>query len=125
MSSRCTLTWTVIRGESHVLSGLCIYVVRVLITHPVETQGKVAHTAPDAARRLQDSLFSKTMAKDRQWLKQRLCTTLGWDEVVVEGVVEAIASAESAEEVNALIQVSRPSYLTAAVLRFLDSWSCP
>ena len=70
-------------------------------------------------------MFSKTMAKDRQWLKQRLCTALGWDEVVVEGVVEAIASAESAEEVNALIQVSRPSYLTAAVLRFLESWSCP
>lgn len=46
------------------------------------------------------------MANDRQWLKQRLCTALGWDEVVVEGVVEAIASAESAEEVDALVQVS-------------------
>ena len=46
------------------------------------------------------------MAKDRQWLKQRLCTALGWDEVVVEGVVEAIASAESAENVDALVQVS-------------------
>lgn len=46
------------------------------------------------------------MAKDRQWLKQRLCTALGWDEVVVEGVVEAIASADSAEEVDALVQVS-------------------
>ena len=45
------------------------------------------------------------MAKDRHWLKQRLCTALGWDEVVVEGVVEAIASAGSAEEVDALIQV--------------------
>lgn len=46
------------------------------------------------------------MAKDRQWLKQRLCSALGWDEVVVEGVVEAIASAESAEDVDALVQVS-------------------
>lgn len=47
----------------------------------------------------------QTMAKDREWLKQRLCTALGWDEVVVDGVVEAIASAESADDVDALVQV--------------------
>lgn len=52
------------------------------------------------------------MAKDRQWLKQRLCTALGWDEVVVEGVVEAVAAADSAEEVDALVQVNK----TAACL---------
>ncbi|KAL3142102.1 hypothetical protein ABBQ32_004722 [Trebouxia sp. C0010 RCD-2024] len=46
------------------------------------------------------------MAKDRQWLRQRLCTALGWDQIVVEGVVEAIASAESAKEVDALVQVA-------------------
>ncbi len=45
------------------------------------------------------------MAKDKQWLKQRLCAALGWDEVVVEGVVEAIASAETADEVNSIVQV--------------------
>ena len=57
------------------------------------------------------------MAKDRQWLKQRLCTALGWDEVVVEGVVEAIASAESAEDVDALVQVS---ITTVSLLRSTD-----
>lgn len=46
------------------------------------------------------------MAKDRQWLKQRLCGVLGWDEVVVEGVVEAITSAETAKEVEAIVQVA-------------------
>ncbi len=46
------------------------------------------------------------MAKDRQWLKQRLCGALGWDEVVVEGVVEAITSAETAKEVEAIVQVT-------------------
>ncbi len=46
------------------------------------------------------------MAKDRQWLKQRLCGALGWDEVVVEGVVEAITSAETAKEVEAIVQVA-------------------
>ena len=45
------------------------------------------------------------MPKDRQRLKQRLCSTLGWDEVVVDGVIEAIASAESAEEAEAIVQV--------------------
>ncbi|DBB04417.1 TPA: hypothetical protein ACH3X1_012899 [Trebouxia sp. C0004] len=44
------------------------------------------------------------MAKDRQWLKQRLCGALGWDEVVVDGVVEAITSAETAKEVEAIVQ---------------------
>ena len=63
------------------------------------------------------------MAKDRQWLKQRLCTALGWDEVVVEGVVEAIASAESAQDVDALVQVSITVVsllLLIASLPFLD-----
>ena len=44
------------------------------------------------------------MAKDRQWLKQRLCEALGWDEVVVEGVVEAISSAETTQEVDSIVQ---------------------
>ena len=58
------------------------------------------------------------MAKDRQWLRQRLCTALGWDEVVVEGVVEAVASADSAEEIDALVQVHK----TAACPKFA-MWS--
>ncbi len=51
-------------------------------------------------------LQSDSMAKDRQWLRQRLCGALGWDEVVVEGVVEAITSAETAKEVEAIVQVA-------------------
>lgn len=62
------------------------------------------------------------MPKDRQWLRQRLCTALGWDQVVVEGVVEAIASAESAEEVDALVQVG--DALCGSVTP-LDRFSCP
>ena len=46
------------------------------------------------------------MAKDRQWLKRRLCEALKWDEVVVEGVVEAISTAETSEEVDSIVQVS-------------------
>ncbi len=49
---------------------------------------------------------SDPMAKDGQWLKQRLCGALGWDEVVVEGVVEAITTAETAKEVEAIVQVA-------------------
>ena len=49
---------------------------------------------------------SDLMVKDRQWLKQRLCGALGWDEVVVEGVVEAITSAGTATEVEAIVQVT-------------------
>ena len=45
------------------------------------------------------------MAKDREWLKQRLCEALGWDGVVVEGVVEAISSAETTQEVDSIVQV--------------------
>lgn len=60
------------------------------------------------------------MAKDREWLKQRLCEALGWDGVVVEGVVEAISSAETTQEVDSIVQVrdattssqNRASYLT-------------
>lgn len=62
------------------------------------------------------------MAKDREWLKQRLCTALGWDEVVVEGVVEAIASAESADDVDALVQVR---IRVAAVNWFLPFLAVP
>lgn len=51
------------------------------------------------------------MAKDRQWLKQRLCSALGWDEVVVDGVVEAIASAETPQEVDAIVQVRKTCVL--------------
>ena len=45
--------------------------------------------------------------KDREWLKQKLCTALGWDGVVVEGVVEAIDSASTAQEVDIIVQVNR------------------
>ena len=45
------------------------------------------------------------MAKDREWLKQRLCEALGWDGVVVEGVVEAITSASTTQEVDSIVQV--------------------
>ena len=45
------------------------------------------------------------MVKDRQWLKQKLCSALGWDEVVVDGVVEAIVNAETAEEADNIVQV--------------------
>lgn len=65
------------------------------------------------------------MAKDRQWLKQRLCSALGWDEVVVEGVVEAIASAESAEDVDALVQVSMTIVSAAVDCFFSLAMSCP
>ena len=61
------------------------------------------------------------MAKDREWLKQRLCAALGWDEVVVDGVVEAIASAENANDVDALVQVR---INVPAVTDFLLSWPC-
>lgn len=44
--------------------------------------------------------------KDREWLKQKLCTALGWDGVVVEGVVEAIDNAGTAQEVDTIVQVS-------------------
>ena len=72
------------------------------------------------ARRRAWTVYTAIMAKDRQWLKQRLCTALGWDQVVVEGVVEAIASAESAEEVDALVQVINTFvFTTRALIRVL------
>ena len=63
--------------------------------------------------------MSAKMGKDRQWLKQRLCTALGWDEVVVEGVVEAIASADSAEEVDALVQVNQMTVNAGPVIQYV------
>ncbi len=43
---------------------------------------------------------------DRDWLKEQLAAALGWDPAVAEGIVEAIATAESQEEVEQLIQVT-------------------
>lgn len=44
--------------------------------------------------------------KDREWLKQKLCSALGWDGVVVEGVVEAIDTAATSQEVDTIVQVT-------------------
>ena len=42
---------------------------------------------------------------DREWLKQQLAAALGWDPAVAEGIVQAIATAESQDEVEELVQV--------------------
>ena len=42
---------------------------------------------------------------DREWLKQQLAAALGWDPAVAEGIVQAIATAESQDEVEELLQV--------------------
>ncbi|KAK9836814.1 hypothetical protein WJX74_008665 [Apatococcus lobatus] len=41
---------------------------------------------------------------DRDWLKQQLAAALGWDPSVAEGIVQAIATAESQQEVEELVQ---------------------
>lgn len=52
--------------------------------------------------------------KDREWLKQKLCTALGWDGVVVEGVVEAIDNASATQEIDTIVQVN--SFLACACM---------
>lgn len=42
---------------------------------------------------------------EQEWLKQQLAAALGWDPAVAEGIVQAIATAESQDEVEELIQV--------------------
>ena len=42
---------------------------------------------------------------DQEWLKQQLAAALGWDPAVAEGIVQAIATAESQDEVEQLVQV--------------------
>ena len=39
-------------------------------------------------------------------MKQKLCTALGWDGVVVEGVVEAIDNAAATQEIDTIVQVN-------------------
>eukprot|EP00887_Chlorella_sp_A99_P006420 scaffold3.g6420.t1 len=43
-------------------------------------------------------------AGDRKWLKDQLVKALGWDVFVAEGVVEAIAAAQSQEEVDGIVE---------------------
>lgn len=40
------------------------------------------------------------------WLKQQLAKALSWDEAVVEGVVAALASANTQDEVEDIVAVS-------------------
>ena len=44
------------------------------------------------------------MAGDQVWLRDSLAKTLGWDEQAAEGVVEALAAAQSQKEVDELVQ---------------------
>ena len=48
----------------------------------------------------------KVMKGDIEWLRKSLAQALGWDEQLTEGVAEAIAAAESRQEVDAIAQVS-------------------
>lgn len=45
------------------------------------------------------------MARNEQWLKHELMKALGWDDFVVEGVVDVISKAKSAEEVQDIVNV--------------------
>ena len=76
--------------------------LRALLQSNLGIDHSLIQATADQIYRLQ----SDPMAKDRQWLKQRLCGALGWDEVVVEGVVEAVTTAETAKEVEAIVQVA-------------------
>ena len=49
---------------------------------------------------------------DLEWLKHQLAAALGWEPAVAEGIVEAIATAESQDEVEQLIQVRELADLT-------------
>lgn len=47
------------------------------------------------------------MARGEAWLKAQLAKALQWDEFVVEGVVDVISKAKSADEVQEIVHVSR------------------
>ena len=78
-----------------------VFALRTDTLSKLECREAISDLASAASR----DIWVAGMPKDRQWLKQRLCSTLGWDEVVVDGVIEAIATAESAEEADAIVQV--------------------
>ena len=58
------------------------------------------------------------MAGDQVWLRNSLAKTLGWDEQVAEGVVEALAAAQSQEEVDELVQARQACLSTAPRIPF-------
>ena len=53
------------------------------------------------------------MAGDQVWLRNSLAKALGWDEQVAEGVVDALAAAQSQEEVDELVQACQACLSTA------------
>lgn len=44
---------------------------------------------------------------NREWLQKELAKSLNWDEVVVEGVVDAITTAKDNDEVEDIVAVSK------------------
>lgn len=42
---------------------------------------------------------------DRSWLTAQLAKALGWEEAVAEGIVEAIVSAQTRDELDSIIKV--------------------
>lgn len=51
------------------------------------------------------------MARNEQWLKHELMKALGWDDFVVEGVVDVISKAKSSDEVQDIVNVCLMPYL--------------
>ena len=45
------------------------------------------------------------MAKDTSWLRRELTKALGWDEVVVNGVVDVITTSQTAEDIQDIVEV--------------------
>jgi hypothetical protein len=47
-----------------------------------------------------------------EWLRKALAKAVGWEEAMMEGVADAIATAESKEELNQLVQVLLSLYIS-------------
>jgi hypothetical protein len=62
------------------------------------------------------------MARDTSWLRRELTKALGWDEVVVNGVVEVITTSQTAEDIQDIVEASKCySLLSVSLLRHSDA----
>lgn len=48
---------------------------------------------------------AKALKGNREWLQRSLADSLGWEDDMVAGITDAIATAESREEIDGFLQV--------------------
>jgi hypothetical protein len=72
---------------------------------------KLCYWVRKAVTRL-TALCEMEVLRDREWLKRGIVDALKWDAFVVEGVVEAIDTASSPEEVQEIVNVRSSAHTT-------------